>query len=934
MHAHHGKKTKFFFLPHRQIFKGGHGHGPVTLNQGEFEIFQDFNAAEAITDEIFESQGIYHSRHQAVEKPRAGTRHQIDKIMPKGILSKRVSDAFLKGIFSEEAAAEHEAGIHHHFQVPKGFFGKVKHFVRKKIHGEEQIRFEEELGTDQHVDSVRAFTADKVLAGLNEAERLAVSEYLEGHGAQMPGVPSAIPKNMTGKSMPYVRRVLQLGAASPALVRQMREELEVNERRVFPPQELDPLFPTTKTLPPPTAIDRFLQFRRTELKQAHNEAITTIFDKQRLGNVMRTMQVEHPEIHKLVVEDILQSEALHAIEGTADVEALIYYLEHRLKTGTPAALEKELTGIKGKMYDEEEKAHAEGEHAEKDKAEAKKLEEAVEKVSGNYSKLDDLYAQAPSAGKELFNWRKNYKTQSERAPGNNNQNKGGQNLQHLTAMIKETTANKERMFREIRQLEETFLIDAAALQKLLKEKIPKADQDKITKLLEFVKNFVTEPPKRSDEQSLFGKTEPDKADDTYEHKIEDDSMRKAFNGFSPKDFKAMKGEIEENFSKGLKKKKKHTPFELLKYLMEGEAARRGLVANENRSIVAQIAAERIDSSARRKQVFRSGNLEREEWLMRKPLGRFAHWFKAKMGFGGIQEAKDLIDKIAGMEGKTVAFKGLPKGSTAAELINWIDSRNIPEEAIFEFAKKLEEAFKRFEKVGEHGTVQLFDEDAYSIEELTTLLINVRSVLRSRRYHFEARNKDGNKAKGIFEVIREKRRGEFDDEKSILEKVADKLGTWRFFASTGKLKEKFFEVLRNKTKEAKEQKLSHHDLEHSIDTSGLRTAYDALHTAMAAKEAADIAITSGKFMGKLGQKFGKGILKPVFWDYTIRPAGKYGIVEPVKWFVQNPVKGAAVGIAKAVAFPFVLAGSVVGGAWSWAVKPGKGGGGHAPAGGHH
>jgi hypothetical protein len=268
-----------------------------------------------------------------------------------------------------------------------------------------------------------------------------------------------------------------------------------------------------------------------------------------------------------------------------------------------------------------------------------------------------------------------------------------------------------------------------------------------------------------------------------------------------------------------------------------------------------------------------------------------------------------------------AFKGLPRDITAAGLINWIDEKRIPPNVIFEFAKKLEEVFKSFERTHANGKVELFDNDAYDLEQLIDLLTLVRSVYRSEQLHESVRPMEGNKAEIILAQIRERNKAEWEDEKTIMEKISHVAAEWKTLFEKKVLKGKFFDAIYEKMKMRRSGELSHEDFERDLDTNGFRTAYKVFAAALAGKEIYDIAVGAKNLAHKGYKKVMEHrdkYVKPFFWDKTLRPAGK-AVGSAVSWTMKKTGKVLSVP-AKIVAAPFVLAGSILGSAWKWVKEP--------------
>ncbi|MCC7197289.1 hypothetical protein IT413_03815 [Candidatus Peregrinibacteria bacterium] len=753
------------------------------------------------------------------------------------------------------------------------------------------------------------------------------------------------------------------------------------------------IFARRAASPPLSPFDRLLQFKKIEGQERHEMVSSTVYDPQRLANFIRDLEHSNHDVHHLLLHEVLEHDALYKLEHNAEAMALVHYLESRMSDPNAPDLKPELEDLVKKLKDikiKESHGHGHDDHHEEGKEKPedkkKKIEEANELLATKYSGLNDLYTEAATLGKELLEesmalakYNQNLETilaaaataRANPAPGGN---RGGNNQQDSSAntvkdLIKETKASitakqavKKQMFTSVREAETAFLKSATDLKKLLDDSkaLPAvATPDPVSNLRVMITRIVDTEPDRSKEKGVFGITNAEEAAaaiaeaarapaasrtaDPTGPSDDESPLRKIFRDhFKPENAKKAKKEVIDECLKVFKLKTQLKPYELLVELMRGEAVRVGIMDPAMAYADAEASADMlVDEAGVMLQVHRSTNLEHQQWLSKDhgKMSRAKQWVKDWYQNRKVYRGKDLINYIAGMDKNFSVFKDMPPDIQESDIIDRIsrvgDIRS-PEmyKTLFDYSMRLRSSYLKFESAHHEGKIELDDRDAEAMEKLIRTLLKVRAVLRASARQEKVNTMHGNKAEIVLNMLREKYETQMKDERTIFQKVTDKLADWKNMFSKKFLKDKFLDKIHEKKKEAKASGMSDGDFEHSIEESGLSTAYKALSTALAMKEAYDVAkVAAGVGKSALGAVADKGgKVASVGVNKVAKPVVRHGIVRPIKW-----IGGTALKIAKA---PFVLAGNIVGPMWKWAFTPSKagghggghGGGGHG--GGHH
>lgn len=991
--------TRLSFKPGRAVYlKKADEDAP--LNMEEFRTAEALRRSGELAENVKERQGFLQLGDQATDRERLGVRREFSKVNAQ-LLDERVTQRFMKEVFTEEKKEEHGMGVKRKINVPeeplddgidrgrmgnffrlgKHAFKKLANFVSPKPDPEK--RFLETFDDQKTIQGMSVRLANRTLDDLNDAQRTLVQQALETIGVALPPVPAQLPRGFTVATALRYQQAAQLAAAKPWELRQMREQASQHDDHIyefFKTREfggLDKIFKRRAATPPLSPFDRLLQFKKIEGQERHDMVSSTIYDPQRLASFMTDPENTHQDWHHVLMHEVLEHDALFKLEHNKEALALVHYLESRMSDPTAPDLKPELDDLVKKLKDIKIKDthghghdhHEEGKEKPEDKK--KKIEEANELLAQKYSSLNDLYTEAATLGKELFEESKLLAKYNENldhlarnpvaAPagnggnGNNNGGNGGGNgnQQASTAssykeLIKDTKtsittkqATKKQMFTNIREAEAAFLKSATDIKKLLEDSkaLPAiATPDPVSNLRIMFTHIVDAEPDRSKELGLFGKTNADKQSDVYTEPSDAESpLRQIFKViFKPENAKKAKKEVNDECLKVFKLKTQLKPYELLAELMRGEAVRAGITDPAMAYADAEASADMlVDEAGVMIQVHRSTNLEHQQWLSKGhgKLSRAKQWVKDRYENRKVYRGKDLINYIAGTEGFAM-FKDMPLDIQESDIIDRISRKGdirSPEmyKTLFDYSMRLRGAYLKFERAHHEGKVELDDRDAEQMEKLIRTLLKVRAVLRASARQEKVNTMHGNKAEIVLNMLREKQETQMKDERTIFGKVGEKLSQW--FSKTF-LKNNFLAQISEKKKEAKASGMSDGEFKQDIEKSGLATAYDALKYILAAKEAYDIAkVAAGigasavrTVANKTGSVASTGV------DKVAKPVVKNLIVRPAV-----ALKNGAVWVVKA---PFVLAGNVFGPLWKWAFTPSKGGGGHGGGhgggGGHH
>lgn len=994
LHTGNGSSTtRLSFKPGRAVYlKKADEDAP--LNMEEFRVAEALRRSGELAESVKERQGFLQLGDQATDRERLGVRREFSKVNAQ-LLDERVTQRFMKEVFTEEKKEELGMGIKRKINVPeeplddgvdrgrlgnffhlgKHAFKKLANFVSPKPDPEK--RFLETFDDQKTIQGMSVRLANRTLDDLTDAQRTLVQQTLESIGVGLPPVPAQLPRGFTVATALRYQQAAQLAAARPWELRQMRDltsQQDDSIRELFVTREfggLDKIFKRRAASPPLSPFDRLLQFKKIEGQERHDMISSTIYDPQRLANFMTELENTHHDLHHVLLHEVLEHDALFKLEHNKEALALVHYLENRMSDPLAPDLKSELDDLVKKLKDikiKETHGHGHDHHEEgKEKPEdkKKKIEEANELLAQKYSSLNDLYTEAATLGKELLEESKLLAKYNEaldklannagggtggggKGGGGNQQNSASSSYKELIkdtkASITAKQATKKQMFTSVREAETAFLRSATDLKKLLEDSkaLPAvATPDPVANLRLMLTQIVDAEPDRSKEKGIFGITNAEEAGtlspDAVGPSDVESPLREVFKKhFKPENAKKAKKEVNDECLKVFKLKTQLKPYELLVELMRGEAVRAGITDPAMTYADAEASADMlVDEAGVMIQVHRSTNLEHQQWLSKGhgKLSRAKQWIKERYENKKVYRGKDLINYIAGTEG-FLMFKDMPLDIQESDIIDRISRKGDIRSP--EMYKTLFDYSMRL-----RGAYLKFERahhegkvelDDRDAEQMEKL---IRTLLKVRAVlRASARQEKVNTMHGNkAEIVLNMLREKNETQMKDEQTIFGKVGEKlsQWFSKTF-LKKTFLDKISNKKKEAKASGMSDGEFQHDIEKSGLSTAYDALKYLLAAKEAYDIV--------KVAAGIGASAVRTVAnKGGNVASAGVDKVAKPVvKNLLVRPavaLKDAAVWTVKA---PFVLAGNILGPAWKWAFTPSKGGGGHGGGhgggGGHH
>ncbi len=898
---------------------------------------QDQEALEAEGTGFENFHGFNITSDQAIEAERLGSREDLMHNMERWfggraaanqILDERINHR-LRTVVAREISLERQrvGFLASKFPAGAGFFGQVRNLFRSSSN-QIDTRVGQIYGPDRNVDQIRIGLADNVLNPLTAAQRTAIQTDLATRGVALPP-PPPVPVGVNAQ-------VFQLSLAEPEVLEPMRQAMPF-----FPMPRLDPIFPTREQIPPPTAIERLIRFRNVEALERHKLLSTTVYDPTRLGQFMDMIRHTQPQLNTRINE-ILVSEALYPIEKHPEAQALIAYLEARMRARGPADMLTELDGIRDNLPAITEKRE-EGKEPSDELKRLEKVQELTKSISDSYRALRGSYSKAVAQGNTLYEYNRQMAEHRLLPLPTHAADSVGAGLQKS---ISKAIEDKNKIQVDTNNLERTYRDSATELQDMLTTAfalpVPPATPDPYANLRVF---FAAGVPALadSDEDELFGDTQcvipvggvvpgrGGRGASGFEGHIL---------GFRPAQMEGMGDEIKTQYHKRFKKRQQVTPRQLLYLLKEGDFVREGVTNPELRRRRALYATNKNIAFVKNMQAFRTTNLELSERHGGSTLGswrlnRLQKWLSARLTSRQVLETEDLIEYVSGFEKEFAVFKDMPKDITLAELRErFAKEGGVTDAKLFEFTEKLKEAFLSFEMLNKEGKVEIHEGDAMDMEMIIYKLTLLREEQRTRKFFEDIRGSDETKPEAILKKIKEDEAAFKKDELGILGKIAGKTAEWKQLFSKRFVRKKFIESCRAIRKMKKDEKMTQGEFEAKLEEQGLTTPYDLLKGGLMREEALEMAKTTAKWTGgKLAtggshaKRGGKWI-----WENAGKPAGKYGIVKPAKFIgkygIAKPaqfvgkyaiVKPAVV-IGKTVAFPFRLAKKIGVGMWNWA-KPG-------------
>lgn len=560
--------TRLSFKPGRAVYlKKADEDAPLSMD--EFRTAEALRRSGELAESVKERQGFLQLGDQATDRERLGVRREFSKVNAQ-LLDERVTQRFMKEVFTEEKKEEHGMGVKRKINVPeeplddgidrgrmgnffhlgKHAFKKLANFVSPKPDPEK--RFLEAFDNEKTIGGMSVRLANRTLDDLSDAQRTLVQQALELIGVPLPPVPPQLPRGFTVATALRYQQAAQLAAAKPWELRQMRDEASQHDDEIldfFITREfggLDKIFKRRAATPPLSPFDRLLQFKKIEGQERHDMVSSTIYDPQRLASFMTDLENTHHDLHHVLMHEVLEHDALFKLEHNKEALALVHYLESRMSDPTAPDLKPELDDLVKKLKDIKIKDthghghdhHEEGKEKPEDKK--KKIEEANELLAQKYSSLNDLYTEAATLGKELLEESRSLARYNQnlddllksaaaaratavaagKGGGNNQQDSAANTVKDLIkeakASITAKQATKKQMFTSVREAEAAFLKSATDLKKLLEDNkaLPAvATPDPVANLRTLLTRIVDVEPDRSKEKGIFGITNAEEAEE-------------------------------------------------------------------------------------------------------------------------------------------------------------------------------------------------------------------------------------------------------------------------------------------------------------------------------------------------------------------------------------------------------------------------------------
>ncbi|MEZ4087148.1 MAG: hypothetical protein R3B71_02300 [Candidatus Gracilibacteria bacterium] len=628
-----------------------------------------------------------------------------------------------------------------------------------------------------------------------------------------------------------------------------------------------------------------------------------------------------------LLKEILGEDILYDLVEDHESQALLAHVEYVIHKKGASSVVQMLEKIKENLpaAKEEKKEEQEStDEAEKQKEKLGPIQKILDELGTIQGSLADNYIKAVSIGADLDSSEKDLKTILEKG-GTGTDSKGkvvdiGQ--AKVREEIQKKRGKKAEMRGDIQSAERSMKLKLKNLFGQL-EKFT-LDKDSTPKLLE-LKNSLSGllDAKATEDDRIFGYQE---GDDWKGPK--DNPFKNSILGFDSSDFDAMKQEAADNIQSKMKPRTKLTARQLLFKLKEMDMEEKGVTNPGQRQRFALLSTNLMVADAQNKQLYRSTNMELAErlgdtFLGSRALARAGKWFRKNFWASSIYEASDVVNHVTGFDKELKMFRGMSPDITLAELRDLIERNGgISTAKLFEMISKLKEVFQSFELINSAGKVELYDNDAVTMEELIMKLQVLYEEYRTRQFFESVKDKDGSKAELILDLIKENRATVEEEEKGILEQVANKFADWKQWFSKNVLKREFHDKYVAAEEHLKKNKIRGAERQAYLEDQGLAGFVGVLGTGYAVAEAAGVAQkglgwTWDKLRRGSGWSYGMGTgLLAGAWRNILRPIGKYGIVKPAEYLIWKPTKWTAKTAGKIVAFPFVAAGNIVKGGYRW------------------
>ncbi len=899
----------------------------VTVEKRPAEVYHGYN----ITDD------------QAVEATRLGIREDLyDRYLrwfpntPAQDLP--VNDRINARVRSRAAEIVSErrsrAGfLRSRWRAGRGFFQNLRSMFRtgSGLIEEEQ---RERYGNVPNVQNRRQYLSAQVWNNLTPAQQVLVNAQLGAMAVPMPGVvlPGMAPNvlrlaGMTHEQLVTLRTACNfLAAPAPG-----------------------PLFPSRRDITPANNFQTLEEFVEIQGGERRKAVSTTVYDAQRLQNRLDALANTNQPLYDLLMDEVLEENALYPVENNPPAQALLAYLEYRLDNTGANNLLTELTNIRNALPETPAGQNAEQNDNQREAARAAELANTTAQA---HNQLLERYIEAENLGNALYTARANHAHTPRPAPpvpGGAAPIETG--YREAGQRVAELEKEERTMRNDINKLERKFGDNGREMLTTLNDLRPipaTAGPDDPANLINFNNTvFGLGPagapppalPNLSDENQLFGPIEyppgggaippTPTARPARGGATGPSALMTGIQGLTPRQMAALQREAS-GYAADLTHERVSCR-QLLFLLKERDLDRRGITNEEQRGSHALLAANMMIADVQNEQMYRQTNQELAERQAGTTLGM--HWLdrvrkSVTAGLTGglldnflgtrIFKTQDLVDYIAGFDKDFAMFKGMKKDITLAELRDLIQNNGgISSEKLFEFSSKLREVYMSFEMMGQEGKVEFFDGEAVDMEEIIKRLMTVREEERTRKFIEVIRGQEGTKAELILRKIREDESAKNAEEKSVLEQVASKAAGWKQWFSRRVLGKEFSDKYAEARKFMKEKGIKGKEANDYLSTQGLATAAGALATAYTAREWALRGKNAARWTVGSGGT-GLGLL----WNKTGAPALKYGVKKPLEWAVWRPAKWTVQTAGKAIAFPFALAGSLAGGYWKWATGKSK------------
>lgn len=914
------------------------------LSHDEFLAEQSSEAArqEILDEEVFHGLRIS-SEHQALEIDRLGIREDIARVMKKKnkeektegqqIIDESINQR-LRGIIERNAEEEIENA---NVLSSKKWKLKGWRFVRDMrgfFMGDEvddaAHKIRERFGEGKSIDEKKEFVAEKLWEELSSERTATGSSKAKVFLEKLINRSKATKIEVTGDNfndfIAFVAdaHISDLIAAYNAVSSGLRLKHS--------------LFPLMSQKRQEGAFADYVDLIRLEAQEKKKRLSTTLYDPQRLQRELDKIDKSGEEGSPIstLLQEILEPDVLYDLTSNPEAQALLAHVEYVSDKKDVSGLKEMLEKIKSSLPAQKEEV-LESEKANEEQEAAKEKLDPVQKIidelSGLQTRLAEDYLKCPPILKDIGE----LEDRIDKAREDLSKSQDKRIDVGLAALRKELvkrTDQRSRLFERIIADERKFKSKLKQLFTLLENgQLDHAlgSGTKLKELYELYDNIKAQPSSTVD--SLFGKDsqpQPQEQKEKLDSKKESTpkSMQDLILGFDEADFETIKKEVEGDLLGKMKPRVKLTARQLLFKMKEKDMEAQGVTNPGQRQRFALLSTNLMIADAQNKQLYRSTNMELAERLGDTVLGsrrlaRAGKWLRKKFWSSSIYEAQDVVDHVTGFDKELKMFRGMRPDITLAELRDLIERNGgISTAKLFEMISKLKEVFQSFELINSEGKVELYDNDAVTMEELIMKLQVLYEEYRTRQFFESVKDKDGSKAELILELIKENRATVEEEEKGILEQVADKFADWKQWFSKNVLKREFNDKYVAAREHIKNNKMGRKEAESYLSGEGLAGVASVLGSAYAVAEMAGTTRRAGGWTwdklrrgSRWGYGAGTGVLGAA-WRRILRPVGKWTLVKPAEYIIWKPVKWTARTAGKVVSFPFVFAGNTVKKGFRW------------------